>query len=316
MVNKNPIIDSFTANPSVGLAPLSVTFTCNAHDEDGSIVRYEWDFDGDNNIDETTTVNTVTHEYTTSGIYNARVTVVDNYGNKATIKDVKIYVGGMKASKTVEDTNGGLTLPGDILEYSIWLNNTGGIDAKANFIDEIPYHTSYANNLYCSSGNINYNSSNNSIVWNGTIPAHSGVNIKFRVKIDTPLPNGTIISNQGIVYYDSDGDDIIDAQKPTDDPTTDKGNDPTNVTVKNPKITLTKTTIPCSYYDSYINYTIKLCVEGYATNITLIEHYPSEVQFVSSSIPPTKGNNVWYFDELKDECIEITITTYLPFVKL
>jgi len=107
----------------------------------------------------------------------------------------------------------------------------------------------------------------------------------------------------------------MDAEKPTDDPNTNQGSDPTNVTVKNPKITLTKTATPCSYYDSYVNYTIKLCIEGYATNITLIEHYPSEVQFISSSIPPTKGNNVWIFDELKDECIEITITTYLPSVK-
>jgi len=120
-MDRLPVIDNFTANPSVGLAPLSVTFTCNAHDEDGSIVRYEWDFDGDNVTDETTTVNTVTHEYTTSGVYNARVTVVDNDGAKTTSKDIKIYVGEMKASKTVKDTNGRLTLHGDILEYSIWM---------------------------------------------------------------------------------------------------------------------------------------------------------------------------------------------------
>ncbi|MCD6493506.1 MAG: PKD domain-containing protein [Archaeoglobaceae archaeon] len=166
MVNKNPIIDSFTANPSVGLAPLNVTFTCNAHDEDGSIVGYEWDFDGDGHIDNTTTTNTVTHKYTTPGVYNARVTVVDNDGNKVTSKDIKIYVGEMKASKTVEDTNGGLTLLGDILEYSIWLNNTGGIDAKAKFIDEIPEHTSYANYVWSNDNKAYYNSSNNSIKWN------------------------------------------------------------------------------------------------------------------------------------------------------
>ena len=315
-MDKPPVIDSFTANPSVGLTPLSVTFTCNAHDEDGSIVRYEWDFDGDDHIDNTTTVNTVTHKYTTPGVYNARVTVVDNDGGKTTSKDIKIYVGEMKASKTVEDTNGGLTLPGDILEYSIWLNNTGSIDTIAKFVDPIPEHTTYVeDSAWASIGTAYYNSTNNSIEWNGTIPAGNKVNIKFRVKIDTPLPNGTIISNQGIVYYDSNNDSIMDAEKPTDDPTTDKENDPTNVTVKNPKITLTKTTIPCSYYDSYVNYTIKLCVEGYATNITLIEHYPSEVQFISSSIPPTKGNNIWYFEKLQDECVTITITTYLPFVK-
>ncbi|MCD6493608.1 MAG: DUF11 domain-containing protein, partial [Archaeoglobaceae archaeon] len=213
--------------------------------------------------------------------------------------------------KTVIDLNGPPSQPGDVLEYSIWLNNTGVVDTTAFFVDPIPEHTTYANYVWASSGNVSYNASNNSIEWHGNIPAGSYVNVRFRVKIDAPLPDNTIISNQGTVYYDSNNDSIIDAEKPTDDPTTNQPYDPTNITVKNPKITLTKTATTAEY-GKKITFTIKLCVEGFATNITLVEHYPKRFQFVEATPKPTKSNNIWKFKKLQDECIEIKITMYIP----
>jgi PKD repeat protein len=75
--NEPPVIDSFTADPTSGPAPLAVTFTCNAHD-DGSVVQYQWDFDGDDVVDKATRSARASHTYSAAGTYQARVTVVDN----------------------------------------------------------------------------------------------------------------------------------------------------------------------------------------------------------------------------------------------
>ncbi|MEM2900006.1 MAG: PKD domain-containing protein, partial [Thermoplasmata archaeon] len=58
-------------------------------DDDGTIVLYEWDFDGDGTYDWSNTTNiTVTYVYNTVGIYTARLRVTDNLGltANATIK--------------------------------------------------------------------------------------------------------------------------------------------------------------------------------------------------------------------------------------
>ena len=78
--NQPPVIDSFDANPKQGDKPLKVTFTCTAHDPDGNIASYKWDFDGDGNIDQETSTGIVTHTYTAYGTYAATVTVFDGRG--------------------------------------------------------------------------------------------------------------------------------------------------------------------------------------------------------------------------------------------
>ena len=94
--NQPPVIDSFTANPTSGEAPLAVTFTCQAHDPDGSIVSYHWDFDGDGNTDQTTTMGQASYTYNAAGTYPARVTVEDDQGASTTsgVKTISVYEGG------------------------------------------------------------------------------------------------------------------------------------------------------------------------------------------------------------------------------
>lgn len=64
-----------------GVAPLSVDFSGTATDNDGTIVLYEWDFDGDRVFDYSNTDSaSVTHAYTSGGIFNATLRVTDNDG--------------------------------------------------------------------------------------------------------------------------------------------------------------------------------------------------------------------------------------------
>ena len=60
--------------------PLEVTFTAIATDLDGDIAEYQWDFNGDGNVDDTTPTDSVNTIYTSPGTYLASVTVVDDQG--------------------------------------------------------------------------------------------------------------------------------------------------------------------------------------------------------------------------------------------
>ena len=66
-----------TATPSVGTAPLTVSFNASASsDADGEIIGYDWDFgDGSVGSGELTS-----HMYQSTGTYTARLTVHDDAG--------------------------------------------------------------------------------------------------------------------------------------------------------------------------------------------------------------------------------------------
>jgi len=74
-----------SGNPLSGDLPLTVDFDASlSSDPDGTIVKYEWDFDGDGIYDEDTgTTPTSQNIYTTAGDFNAAVRVTDNDGATA-----------------------------------------------------------------------------------------------------------------------------------------------------------------------------------------------------------------------------------------
>lgn len=78
---------------SSGASPLTVNFNASgSSDPDGTIVLYEWDFDGDGNYDGYGTVATIAHTYTHPGSFTAKLRVTDNVGAQATdINSVLVY---------------------------------------------------------------------------------------------------------------------------------------------------------------------------------------------------------------------------------
>ena len=100
--NQPPVVDSFTASPTSGNGPLTVSFTCVAHDPDGQVVEYRFDFDGDGTADETgNTTGQTTHTYSDPGTYQATCTVVDDGGLTATSNPVEITVNSAPAGYTL-----------------------------------------------------------------------------------------------------------------------------------------------------------------------------------------------------------------------
>ncbi|MDD4872457.1 MAG: PKD domain-containing protein [Kiritimatiellae bacterium] len=77
-----PTFSNLAALPASGDLPLMVQFTATASD-DGSIVEYGWDFNGDGQRDRITTSNTASYLYEVVGTHTAIVTVVDNDGLSA-----------------------------------------------------------------------------------------------------------------------------------------------------------------------------------------------------------------------------------------
>jgi len=136
---------------------------------------------------------------------------------------------------------------GDIVKYKISISNTGSADQDDNpgneFEDILPENTTYVlGSAYSQYGNIEYLSGEKKIIWNGQIPGESSRLLEFQVQIDSGLSAGTIVSNQGTVYWDSNEDGNNDAVEFTDNPYTDDGfdldgddetndDDPTNITV-------------------------------------------------------------------------------------
>lgn len=90
-INNPPIINSFTADFTSGNIPLTVNFMVDAENpKGGSIDSYNWDFDGDGTFDSVTIENATTYTYTTAGIYNAKVKVVDDELETTTSNSIKI----------------------------------------------------------------------------------------------------------------------------------------------------------------------------------------------------------------------------------
>ncbi len=80
--NQRPVITGLSYDPGLPGPYESIYFYVYAYDPDGYIVEYEWDF-GDGNA-SWTWYNYAYHYYTTGGLFNVSVTVVDNLGGRAT----------------------------------------------------------------------------------------------------------------------------------------------------------------------------------------------------------------------------------------
>jgi len=175
----------------------------------------------------------------------------DNLFDSAAFIDNLMFTGYAKteiiARKTVTDLNGGQPEWGDILKYTVSLINTGDANQGNNpgneFEDFIPEDAEYVvGSETATSSTIQYEPGEDKIVWNGGIPAESSVSLSFQVTIDSGLSSGTVISNQGTVYWDSTEDGTNDATELTDNPYIDDSvdqdgdgetddDDPTNITV-------------------------------------------------------------------------------------
>lgn len=106
--NQPPVVSSLTANPASGTAPLTVTFSTSSADPDGTIVRFEWDFDGNGTYDASTLANPTTYTYASPGNYIARVKVTDDDGASDTAQiSIVVAEGDVSSGGANSENDGG-----------------------------------------------------------------------------------------------------------------------------------------------------------------------------------------------------------------
>jgi PKD repeat protein len=77
-VNISPTATA-SASPTTGDAPLTVSLIGNnSYDTDGSIIKYEWDFNGDGAYEWSSTTGNTSHTYNSAGTFIAKLRVTDN----------------------------------------------------------------------------------------------------------------------------------------------------------------------------------------------------------------------------------------------
>ncbi len=101
-LNQPPKV-SFSISPTDPHINEAISFDASASmDPDGSIAKYEWDFDGDGIFDQTTTNPVVTHSYAVSGMKNVTLRATDAAGATArTSVSVNVADLAVKVTRTI-----------------------------------------------------------------------------------------------------------------------------------------------------------------------------------------------------------------------
>ncbi len=233
---------------------LSVTATAGTATYNAGLDRIDWTGDitagtsvaitFDVTVDSGITVGTVLSNQGTV-TYASGTQLTDGDVTKPGRQPTDVTVGGMPegvAIKSVTDENGGNLEPGDSLLYTVVLQNRGGFAVEGiELTDVIPADTTYIASSVTHPGGSTVVSETPVLNITGIdVPAHGQVTVTFRVVVDNPLPAGvTQITNQGTVFYDSDGDGTNDSTQQTDGDTAQPGEQSTDIPV-----TVSMTLIP------------------------------------------------------------------------
>ncbi len=208
--------------PALGTVAISFEVTVDPDTPKGTVISNQGTHNFDSGTTGTNDVSQLTDDPALPG--NADPTTVT-----VTVLDIT-------ATKTVTDLNGGKLQASETIRYDIALHNGEsfvlGDNAGNEFTDIIPLNTTYVTDSATGgAGTVAYNGTLNQITWNGVIPVGGTVNISFEVTVNTGTADNTLISNQGIHFYDSDSNGTNDALQLTDDPGQPGTVDATTITV-------------------------------------------------------------------------------------
>jgi uncharacterized repeat protein (TIGR01451 family) len=89
--------------------------------------------------------------------------------------------------------NHAVASPGDLLEYTILLKNSGDLLPNVTMTNTLPTEVTYAGNLSASSGT--YNLTENQMIWHGAISTSQPVTITYSVMINEYINSSAVIIN-------------------------------------------------------------------------------------------------------------------------
>ncbi|MEP7043596.1 MAG: hypothetical protein ABI843_11070 [Dokdonella sp.] len=215
-------------------------------------------------------------------------------------------------TKTVTDLNGGSVLPGDILQYTIALSNTGN-DTATNVVltDAIPPNTTYVPGTLVVvsganagaktdvAGDDQANFGGGAAVFRlgtgatatagGTLAINQATSVSFRVTVNAGVAAGTSIANQASIAFNSATLGTAFTSLSDGDPNTG-GNQPTTVVVGSTqsRLNIDKDSTPNPVVAGQnLTYTLHVSNSGPsdATNAIVSDPLAATTTFVSASAP-------------------------------
>lgn len=130
-------------------------------------------------------------------------------------------------------TVSGALVSGGAITYTVTLTNSGlaqGDNPGDELIDVLPAALTLVA-ATATSGTATSDVGAHTVHWNGSIPGSASVTITIQATVNPGTPRGTIVSNQGTINYDSDGNGSNETSALTDDPGVSGSDDPTDFEV-------------------------------------------------------------------------------------
>jgi uncharacterized repeat protein (TIGR01451 family) len=211
---------------------------------------------------------------------------------------------GVEADKTdvlaIDADGDGVPSPGDTLEYTVVITNTGNIDLTGVTFSDTPDANTQlvVGSVTTTQGTVTTgNTAGDASVGVdvGTVSVAATATITFRVTIDNPLPVGvTSVSNQGTVTTNETPDE------PTNDPDTVPDDDPTSTTVTAEPV-LEADKADALFIDAdgngipspgdTLRYTVVITNSGNtaATGVFFTDPIPANTAVVAGSVTTTQG---------------------------
>ncbi len=143
--NVEPVAEASVSEKNVSTL-VDLIFQCGGSDSDGTIVKYQWDFNGDGEFDWET-INpddSVTHSYDDDGDYKAVLRVTDDDGatstddlllkvnNRAPTAEIQIDDSRETTGVSIEFLANGTDLDGEIVMYEWDFNGDGTYDINSS----------------------------------------------------------------------------------------------------------------------------------------------------------------------------------------
>lgn len=173
---------------------------------------------------------------------------------------------------------------GALLNYTLTINSTQGNQLNATVTEFYPAEVSFVSSSPApTSGNNTFSL--------GTLVEGVAITINITVRVGYTVANGTVLNNTANVsFVNSSGTNFFAVVSEF-----------TTVLNEFANVSVTKEDVsdPVSRGGT-LNYTVLLVNKGNvnASNITVVESYPENVSFVSSTPAPTSGNNTFVIAEL------------------